>query len=181
MKIKIIKNKLRHITIGTTTYNYVIKEWQIKLFVDAKDKNKYIIVDFEYDINDPNYTRNLIWQGCFKVYKGEEELVLNIHKPHFVKEVILALDIEQYDFSKQKHYTVGKAIFLLERMGYSLEKSSSITANKEQDLKQPTVQEILLALQQDKLPLATALIFDELDCTLLEAKKIAEDMKKRVI
>ena len=115
-----MKNKLRHITIETKTYNYVIKEWQLKLFADATDKNKYIIVDFEYDINDPNYTRNLIWQGCFRVYKGEEELVLNMHEPHFVKEVILALEMDNYDFSKQKHYKIEKALFLLERMGYSL-------------------------------------------------------------
>ena len=175
-----MKNKLRHITIETKTYNYVIKEWQLKLFVDATDKNKYIIVDFEYDINDPNYTRNLIWQGCFRVYKGEEELVLNMHEPHFVKEVILALKLDNYDFSKQKHYLIEKALFLLERMGYSLEKSSTTSENKEQHLKQITVHEVLLALQQDKLPLATALIFDELGCSLLEAKKIAENMKKRL-
>ena len=176
-----MKNKLRHITIETKTYNYVIKEWQLKLFVDATDKNKYIIVDFEYDINDPNYTRNLIWQGCFRVYKGEEELVLNMHEPHFVKEVILALAIEQYDFLKQKHYKIDKALFLLERMGYNLEKVSTSKVNKEQHLKQTTIHEVLLALQQDKMPLATALIFDALDCTLLEAKKIAEHMKKRLI
>lgn len=51
---------------------------------------------------------------------------------------------------------------------------------KEQNLKQATVHEILLALKQDKLPLAVALIFDELDCTLSEAKKIAENMKKKM-
>lgn len=176
-----MKNKLRHITLATITYNYVIKEWQIKLFVDETDKNKYIIVNFEYDKEDPNYTRNLIWQGCFRVYKNEEELVLNMHEPHFVKEVIVALEIDQYDFSKQKQYTIEKALFLLERMGYNLEKSSSAaTVNKEQNLKQATVHEILLALKQDKLPLAVALIFDELDCTLSEAKKIAENMKKKM-
>ncbi|NJM80761.1 MAG: hypothetical protein HC854_16215 [Flavobacterium sp.] len=51
----------------------------------------------------------------------------------------------------------------------------------EQHLKQPKVHEVLLALKQDKIPLATALIFDALDCTLLEAKKIAENMKKWVL
>ncbi|NHN24558.1 hypothetical protein FIA58_002620 [Flavobacterium jejuense] len=173
--------KLRHITIETKTYNYVIKEWQLKLFVDTTAKNKFIIVDFKYDIENPNYTRNLIWQGCFRVYKGEEELVLNMHEPHFVKEVIVALAIEQYDFSKQKHYKIEKALFLLEKMGYNLEKSSTTSVNKEQHLKQTTVHEVLLALKQDKLPLTTALIFDALDCTLLEAKKIAENMKKRII
>ncbi|VXB84620.1 conserved hypothetical protein [Flavobacterium sp. 9AF] len=175
-----MKNKLRHITIDTTTYTYVIKKWQLKLFVDATDKNKFIIVDFEYDVEDPNYTRNLIWQGCLRVYKGEEELILNIHEPHFVKEVIVALEIEQYDFSKQKHYIVGKALFLLEKMGYNLEKSSISKINKEQNLKQSTVHQVLIALKQDKLSLATALIFDALDCTLFEAKKIAENMKKIV-
>lgn len=176
-----MKSKLRHITIDTTTYSYVIKEWQLKLFVDATDKNKYIIVDFEYDIDDANYTRNLIWQGCFRVYKNAEELVLNIHEPHFVKEVIVALQLDQYDFSKQKQYSIKKALFLLEKMGYNLEKSSISKANKEEDLKHPTVHEVLLALKQDKLPLAIALIFDALDCTLLEAKRIAENMKKRIL
>ena len=52
---------------------------------------------------------------------------------------------------------------------------------KEQNLKPATVHEVLLALQQDKLPLATALIFDELNCTLLEAKRIAENMKKKIV
>lgn len=138
-----MKNKLRHITLATITYNYVIKEWQIKLFVDETDKNKYIIVNFEYDKENLNYARNLIWQGCFRVYKNDEELVLNMHEPHFVKEVIVALEIDQYDFSKQKQYTIEKALFLLERMGYNLEKSSSATiVGKEQHLKQPTVYEV---------------------------------------
>ena len=53
--------------------------------------------------------------------------------------------------------------------------------NKEQNLNQATVNEVLLALKQDKLPLATALIFEALDCTLSEAKKIAANMKKRLI
>ena len=52
---------------------------------------------------------------------------------------------------------------------------------KDQNLNQATVNEVLLALKQDKLPLATALIFEALDCTLSEAKKIAENMKKRII
>ena len=52
---------------------------------------------------------------------------------------------------------------------------------KEEDLKQPKVHEVLLALKQDKLPLATAIIFEALDCTLSEAKKIAEHMKKRIM
>ena len=172
-----MKSKLRHITIETTTYNYVIKEWQIKVFVDATDKNKYILVNFE----DPNYTKNLIWQGYFRVYKEEEELLLNMHEPHFVKEVILALELDSYDFSKQKHYKIEKALFLLERMGYSLEKSSTTIVNKDQNLKQSTVHEVLLAIKQDNTFLATSLIKRELDCSLLEAKKMAVDMKKRVL
>lgn len=51
---------------------------------------------------------------------------------------------------------------------------------KDQNLKQPTVHEVLLALKQDNIVLATSLIKRELDCSLLEAKKMAEDMKKRI-
>jgi hypothetical protein len=53
--------------------------------------------------------------------------------------------------------------------------------NKDEDLKPETVNEILLALRQNNMPLATALVFDNLDCSLREAKKIAESIKKRVL
>ena len=52
---------------------------------------------------------------------------------------------------------------------------------KDQNLKQPTLNEVLLALKQDNIFLATSLIKKELDCTLSEAKKIVEHMKKRLI
>lgn len=174
-----MKSKLRQITIGSTTYNYIVGEFSLKIFNPKKStNNEFIKVNF--DTRDDLYIGSLIYSGHFKTYKNEEELVLNMHEPHFVKEVILALELDNYDFSKQKHYKIEKALFLLERMGYSLEKSSTTSENKEQHLKQTTIHEVLLALKQDKLPLATALIFDELDCTLLEAKKIAENMKKRL-
>lgn len=52
---------------------------------------------------------------------------------------------------------------------------------KEEDLKQTTVHEVLLALPQDNIFLATSLIKNELGCSLLDAKKIAENIKKRII
>ncbi len=53
--------------------------------------------------------------------------------------------------------------------------------NLEEDLLPETVNEVLLALKQNQMPLATALIYDNLDCDLQDAKRIAENMQKRVL
>jgi hypothetical protein len=178
-----MKSKLRHITIGTIKYNYIVGEFTLKIFNPKKStNNEFIKIDF--DTRDDLYVGSLIYSGHFKTYKNDVELILNINEPSFVKEIILYLNLEKYDFISKKQYLIEDGIKILEKIGYEVkgfENKVREKGTKEQDLKQATVQEVLLALQQDKLPLATALIFDALDCSLLEAKKIAQNMKKRII
>ncbi|WP_375605384.1 hypothetical protein [Flavobacterium davisii] len=62
-----------------------------------------------------------------------------------------------------------------------LENKMRKKGNLEEDLLPETVNEVLLALKQNQMPLATALIYDNLDCDLQDAKRIAENMQKRVL
>lgn len=178
-----MKSKLRKITIGTTTYNYIVGEFSLKIFNPMKStNNEFIKIDF--NTRDDLYVGSLIYSGHFRTYKNEEEIILNSNEPSFVKEIILALDIEKYDFISKKQYLIDDGIKILEKIGYEvkgLENKVRIKGTKEEELKQATIHEVLLALKQDQLPLATAIIYDELDCTLLEAKRIAENMEKRIL
>lgn len=178
-----MKKKLRHITIGTTTYNYIVGEFSLKIFNPKKNTNsEFVKIDFE--TKDDLYLGSLIYSGHFKTYKNEEELILNINEPSFVKEIILFLDIEKHDFISKKQYLIDDGIKILEKIGYEvkgLENKIREKGHNEEDLKPEIVSEILLALQNDKLPLATAIIYDELDCNLSDAKRIAENMNKKII
>lgn len=178
-----MKKKIRHITIGTVKYNYIVFEFSLKIFNPNKTtNNEFIKVNF--NTKDDLYVGSLIYSGHFKTYKNGKELILNCNEPSFVKEIILALDIEKYDFISKKQYIIDEGIKILEKLGYEvkgLENKVRIKGIKEEDLKQATVHEVLLALKQDMFPLATAIIYDELDCTLINAKRIAENMKKRII
>lgn len=176
-----MKKKLRHITIGNKTFNYVVNADTLKIFNDNKS-NEFVKIDF--DTRDDLYLGCLIFSGHFKTYKNDEELILNINTPSFVKEIIMYLDIEKHDFTIQKQLVINNGIQILEKLGYEvtgLENKERKKGHKEEDLKPETVLEILSALKEDKLPLATALIYDELDCNLSDAKRIAENMKKKII
>lgn len=174
-----MKKKLRHITIGNKTFNYVVNADTLKIFNDNKS-NEFVKIDF--DTRDDLYLGCLIFSGHFKTYKNGEELILNINTPSFAKEIIMYLEIEKHDFTLQKQLVIDNGIQILEKLGYNvtgLENKERKKGHKEEDLKPETVLKILLALQEEKLPLATALIYDELDCNLIDAKRIAENMKKQ--
>lgn len=178
-----MKKKIRHITIGKINYNYVVGEFSLKIFNPKKNTNNEFI-KINFDTKDDLYVGSLIYSGHFKTYKNDEELILNINEPSFVKDVILAIDIEKYDFISKKQYVIDEGVKILEKIGYvvkGLENKVRAKGTTEEDLKYSTVHEVLSALKQDRLPLATSLIYDELDCTLINAKRIAENMKKRII
>lgn len=115
-----MKSKLRHITVEEITYNYVVKNWELKIF--NKDfKNKFVKLDFEKEITIDNYTKNLVFIGHLKVYKNNEETILNINQPSFVKEIIIGLNLKAFDFSTQKQYIFNNALDILVKIGYSLD------------------------------------------------------------
>lgn len=178
-----MKSKLRNITIGSITYKYLVGEFSLKIFNPAKNSNnEFVRVNF--DTRDDLYVGSLIFSGHFKTYKNDEEIILNINTPSFVKEIIIAVGIEKYDFTTQKQYQIDNGLQILEKLGYQvigLENKVRKKGHLEEDLKLETVNEVLLALKQNQIPLATAIVYDNLDCTLLDAKRIAENMKKRVI
>jgi hypothetical protein len=112
-----MKKKLRHITIGTIKYNYVVGEFLLKIFNPKKNTNNDFI-KINFDTKDDLYVGSLIYSGHFKTYKNDEELILNINEPSFVKDVILAIDIEKYDFISKKQYVIDEGIKILEKIGY---------------------------------------------------------------
>lgn len=177
-----MKKKLRHIRIGTTTYNYVVGGFSVKIFNPNKNSNnEFVAIDFE--TRDDLYLGSLIYSGHFKTYKNCEELILNINEPSFVKEIIVFLEIEKYDFTSKKQYFIDNGIQILEKIGYEVKGLENKVRKKgfnEEDLEQTTINEVLLALKENKLPFATALIYDALDCTLQDAKRMAENIKKRI-
>ena len=178
-----MKSKLRSISIGNITYKYLVGEFSLKVFNPAKNSNnEFVRIDF--DTRDDLYVGSFIFSGHFRTYKNDEEIILNINTPSFVKEIILYLGLEKYDFVTQKQYQVYNGLEILEKLGYEvtgLENKMRKKGHLEEDLRPETVNEILLALKQNKLPLATALVYDHLDCSLLDAKRIAENIKKRII
>lgn len=178
-----MKSKLRTITIGNITYKYVVEMFSLKIFNPAKNSNnEFVRVNF--DTRDDLYVGSLIFSGHFKTYKNDEEIILNINTPSFVKEIIIAISMEKYDFTTQKQYQIDNGLKILEILGYEVTGLENKVRKKgylEEDLKPETVNEVLLALKQNQMPLATALVYDNLDCTLLDAKRIAENMKQRIL
>jgi hypothetical protein len=112
-----MKKKLRHITIGNKTFNYVVNTDTLKIFNDNKS-NEFVKIDF--DTRDDLYLGSLIFSGHFKTYKNNEELILNINSPSFVKEIIMYLEIEKHDFTFQKQLVINNGIKILEKIGYDL-------------------------------------------------------------
>lgn len=112
-----MKKKLRHITIGNKTFNYVVTGNSLKIFNDNKS-NEFVKIDF--DTEDDLYLGSLIFLGHFKTYKNNEELILNINSPSFVKEIIMYLEIEKHDFTFQKQLVINNGIKILEKIGYDL-------------------------------------------------------------
>ncbi|SHI84642.1 hypothetical protein [Flavobacterium terrae] len=178
-----MKSKLRTITIGNITYKYVVEMFSLKIFNPAKNSNNEF-VKVSFDTRDDLYVGSLIFSGHFKTYKNDEEIILNINTPSFVKEIIIAISMEKFDFTIQKQYQIDNGLQILEEFGYEVTGLENKVRKKgylEEDLKPETVNEVLLALKQNQMPLATALVYDNLDCTLLDAKRIAENLKRRVL
>lgn len=178
-----MKSKLRTITVGNITYKYIVEMFAIKIFNPAKNSNNEF-VKINFDTRDDLYLGSLIFSGHFRTYKNDEELILNINTPSFVKEIMLYLGIEKYDFSTQKQYQIENGLQILEKLGYEVKGLENKMRKKgylEEDLSPAIVNEVLVALKQNQMPLATALIYDHLDCNLQDAKRIAENMKKRVL
>lgn len=111
-------------------------------------------------------------------------MILNINAPSFVKEIIIYLGLEKYYFTIQKQYQIDNGLQILEKLGYEirgLDNRIRKNGHLEQDLPPAILNEVLLTLKQGKMPLATALIYDNLDCNLKDAKRIAENIKKRIL
>lgn len=153
-----MKSKLRTITIANIVYKYIVSEFSLKIFNPNKDSyNEFVKINF--DTRDDLYVGSLIFSGHFKTYKNEEEIILNINSPSFVKEIIIYLGIEKYDFTIQKQYQIDNGLQILEKLGYEitgLENKMRKKGNKEEDLMPEVVNEVLLALKQNQMPLATA-------------------------
>lgn len=74
--------------------------------------NEFVKINF--DTRDDLYLGSLIFSGHFRTYKNDEELILNINTPSFVKEIMLYLGIEKYDFTTQKQYQIENGLQILE-------------------------------------------------------------------
>ncbi|WP_375605385.1 hypothetical protein [Flavobacterium davisii] len=83
-----MKSKLRTITIENITYKYVVGGFDLKIFNPAKNSNNEF-VKVNFDIRDDLYLGSLIFSGHFRTYKNDEEIILNINTPSFVKEIIV--------------------------------------------------------------------------------------------
>lgn len=117
-----MKPKLRHIRVEDTTYNYIVKNWGLKIF-HGNFKNEFLKIDFEKDVS---LESNLVFLGHLKVYKSGGEVILNMNQPGFVKEVIIALELKAFDFSVQKQYLITNGLELLEKMGYTLNANNDL-------------------------------------------------------
>lgn len=112
-----MKKKLRHITTENKTYNYVVTGNTLKIFNENKS-NEFVKIDF--DTRDDLYLGSLIFSGHFKTYKDNEEIILNINTPSFVKEIIIYLKIEKHDFTIKKQLVINNGIQILEKLGYEV-------------------------------------------------------------